>query len=563
MPFYTDPATKMEHKFAWYDLPWPRLESQERANFHSNHCIRGHRSTNCTHNDRPLFYIRKKGRPVSQCTQCRALRKNRSLHTRCECPTRVQNRGQGGTTSELADLPHGMSLEAAKEYVERISMDQGTFLSLSLLTAIGGCRNCNSHRCQCDGRPTQSIAPASPSPVNTMPAGSPSPFTLTFSPNFASLAPSQIRNHMYPLNTTQYATLPQFTGMPTFGSGLYQPPQNLASSTTSNQNVIAQVQQFQRRQEHLMASTQRRIQQEAELARRQSRDVDNGLGSLPPSSQSQLPEPYHPHRASLPITYDSSLQISPSLHSADRRLSVPQQRYTDIRTSDTDRSDTYRYIHDTSPSLSHIPYATTLSNSLFRFPPSLESQHQKPPSASIGTESTLPDGRVQKSRFYRSETHAKPSDAPADAPHTLQEQGKPDGAFESSHKGPTAQLEIRSDETSLGKGDLPELDEEGASDVFPGLEKVFDNWDAADNEWLYSLQTECAKPGAICECGDSCCCPGCFTHTNNPGDQGVYNTMLNKLGSILETEQDEQGSAKSKPCASTLRSSTSGADAKL
>jgi hypothetical protein len=106
MPFYTDPVTKMEHKFA------------------CNHCIRGHRSTNCSHNDRPLFYIRKKGRPVSQCTQCRALRKNRSLHTRCECPSRVANKGLGGSI-DLADLPHGMTIESAKEFVDRLSMDQG------------------------------------------------------------------------------------------------------------------------------------------------------------------------------------------------------------------------------------------------------------------------------------------------------------------------------------------------------------------------------------------------------------------------------------------------------
>lgn len=48
-------------------------------------CIRGHRSSSCTHVDRPLFEIRKKGRPVSQCPHCRDLRKAKSCHTRCEC----------------------------------------------------------------------------------------------------------------------------------------------------------------------------------------------------------------------------------------------------------------------------------------------------------------------------------------------------------------------------------------------------------------------------------------------------------------------------------------------
>lgn len=48
-------------------------------------CIRGHRSSSCTHADRPLFEIRKKGRPVSQCPHCRDLRKIKSCHTKCEC----------------------------------------------------------------------------------------------------------------------------------------------------------------------------------------------------------------------------------------------------------------------------------------------------------------------------------------------------------------------------------------------------------------------------------------------------------------------------------------------
>src|SRR5271155_657328 len=132
MPFYTDPVTKMEHKFAWCLFP-PLVFAQ--TNRGSNHCIRGHRSTNCSHSDRPLFYIRKKGRPVSQCTQCRALRKNRSLHTRCECPTRVQNKGLGGSI-DLADLPHGMTIESAKEFVDRLSMDQGLFPSNLVLTGV-------------------------------------------------------------------------------------------------------------------------------------------------------------------------------------------------------------------------------------------------------------------------------------------------------------------------------------------------------------------------------------------------------------------------------------------
>ena len=36
--------------------------------------------------------------------------------------------------------------------------------------------------------------------------------------------------------------------------------------------------------------------------------------------------------------------------------------------------------------------------------------------------------------------------------------------------------------------------------------------------------------------------------TNNPGDWGVYNTMLNKMGSILEPKKEEWGTTGNNPC---------------
>lgn len=53
--------------------------------FPSASCIKGHRSSSCHHSDRPLFEIKKKGRPVSQCEKCRELRKNKRMHVRCTC----------------------------------------------------------------------------------------------------------------------------------------------------------------------------------------------------------------------------------------------------------------------------------------------------------------------------------------------------------------------------------------------------------------------------------------------------------------------------------------------
>jgi len=47
-------------------------------------CIRGHRSTKCNHSDRPQFQVRPKGRPQTQCPDCRALRQGRDYHVRCD-----------------------------------------------------------------------------------------------------------------------------------------------------------------------------------------------------------------------------------------------------------------------------------------------------------------------------------------------------------------------------------------------------------------------------------------------------------------------------------------------
>ncbi|CAJ0757916.1 18371_t:CDS:2 [Entrophospora sp. SA101] len=43
-------------------------------------CIKGHRSTSCQHKDRVLLKIKGKGRPITQCTHCRELRKTQRVH---------------------------------------------------------------------------------------------------------------------------------------------------------------------------------------------------------------------------------------------------------------------------------------------------------------------------------------------------------------------------------------------------------------------------------------------------------------------------------------------------
>lgn len=63
-------------------------------------CIKGHRSSSCHHTDRPLFEIKKKGRPVSQCPKCRELRQSKKVHSKCTC----DNAGEKAKQEQMVPL---------------------------------------------------------------------------------------------------------------------------------------------------------------------------------------------------------------------------------------------------------------------------------------------------------------------------------------------------------------------------------------------------------------------------------------------------------------------------
>lgn len=82
-------------------------------------CIKGHRSSSCHHTDRPLFEIKKKGRPVSQCEKCRELRQSKKFHSKCTCSPKSDPASRGevlaSTTSKsrryipiVPALPNGL-----------------------------------------------------------------------------------------------------------------------------------------------------------------------------------------------------------------------------------------------------------------------------------------------------------------------------------------------------------------------------------------------------------------------------------------------------------------------
>ncbi|GAA5930648.1 uncharacterized protein JCM15063_002423 [Sporobolomyces koalae] len=59
----------------------------EGIKFSCGVCIRGHRQASCTHAERELFEVKKRGRPITACETCRIIRKESNSHQTCNhCP---------------------------------------------------------------------------------------------------------------------------------------------------------------------------------------------------------------------------------------------------------------------------------------------------------------------------------------------------------------------------------------------------------------------------------------------------------------------------------------------
>ena len=334
-----------------------------------------------------------------------------------------------------------------------------------------------------------------------------------------------------------------------------------------NPAISAHIQQFQQRQEQLMVSTHQRMQREAEIHRRNT-DTENLLGA---THQPPVVDPYH--RASLPVNFESSVHHDPTSRPTEHQINIQQPSYRDTRQHEQIPTTSYAYTPDIA--LGHMPYAASLTAHLFR-PPSvtemdIRRQSVQPiihPSPDIHQDIPKQDSYItvkETSDSSRSSVSLESDDSDTSPYDELQNNplhsiplhhNKPDPALQPPlpppppppphHQPPLPQ------DLDLSKPKPPPLDDDPVAESFPGLERMFDNWDAADSEWLYTLQTECARPGAVCECGDSCCCPGCFTHTNNPGDKGMYNSMLKQMSAILETDTKTEGEdGGNKPCHST------------
>ncbi|KAJ2452458.1 copper-binding transcription factor [Coemansia sp. RSA 2336] len=64
-------------------------------------CIRGHRVSNCQHTNRELLKVRPKGRPSTQCSKCRELRRTRKAHVKCICAELKADNAEGDAEPAL------------------------------------------------------------------------------------------------------------------------------------------------------------------------------------------------------------------------------------------------------------------------------------------------------------------------------------------------------------------------------------------------------------------------------------------------------------------------------
>ncbi|KAJ3825385.1 hypothetical protein EV361DRAFT_138243 [Lentinula raphanica] len=116
-------------------------------------CIKGHRSSGCKHTDRALYEIKKKGRPVTQCEQCRELRKTKQVHVKCICPKRDgSERASSGNLKGLSKtlqkpaFPNGLpQVSLATQHLSETSSDS-EFGSLSSCRHAGGNCRCSLSR---------------------------------------------------------------------------------------------------------------------------------------------------------------------------------------------------------------------------------------------------------------------------------------------------------------------------------------------------------------------------------------------------------------------------------
>ncbi|KAH9927545.1 hypothetical protein B0H21DRAFT_763171 [Amylocystis lapponica] len=106
-------------------------------------CIKGHRSSTCKHTDRPLFEIKKKGRPVTQCEHCRELRKTKQVHVKCMCG--LKDDGEGASVSGQG----GVKAPAGAAFPSGLPETLETSVTLQMLSDGSDSEHGSSASCNC------------------------------------------------------------------------------------------------------------------------------------------------------------------------------------------------------------------------------------------------------------------------------------------------------------------------------------------------------------------------------------------------------------------------------
>ncbi|CEP12291.1 hypothetical protein [Parasitella parasitica] len=180
-------------------------------------CIKGHRSSKCTHEKRELIEIKRKGRPVSQCENCRLLRRTKQVHVKCKCHLKEKEGANNlpATTNPVID----QESTSNNSDTTPLNVNNINYSNFDNILASTSCFECNRPKLYCNcQRPTVASSTTNSS------EGSITPPVITTSP-FTSRAAAKL-NLSYPDNVP--------IAYPTISAGLI----NSTSSPNSNNNSL-------------------------------------------------------------------------------------------------------------------------------------------------------------------------------------------------------------------------------------------------------------------------------------------------------------------------------------
>ncbi|TIB80040.1 hypothetical protein E3Q22_02183 [Wallemia mellicola] len=125
---------------------------------------KGHRSSSCTHDDRPLFEVKRKGRPPAQCPKCKQMRRNDKGSNGCICPSesailpkkdgpppRKLKKGERAPLPEKPHYPNGLK-DAYSTLVPLPTANKGEPSTVSLERLMNPCKCKVGGRCNCSAK---------------------------------------------------------------------------------------------------------------------------------------------------------------------------------------------------------------------------------------------------------------------------------------------------------------------------------------------------------------------------------------------------------------------------